>query len=568
MNTPTSDQQATCDGAHLLAGLQAAAHWLEQHVGEVNALNVFPVPDGDTGTNMHLTLSAAVAGVASDPSAGRVADQVYRKALMGARGNSGVILSQIIRGFAEGVAGKNGLDGPAMGEALRRAAERAYKAVMKPTEGTILTVARVAGEHAEQAAAGGADWVAVLHAAVQGADQAVADTPTLLKQLRDAGVVDAGGKGYHVVLEGFLRYARGEDMELSTVATPVDVAFDIEELHSEDDEGYCTTFLVEGADIPFEQVRETIANMGTSVVVVGDETLVKAHVHTLRPGDVLNYAIQYGALTHIEIANMDMQTAAIRSTGKVSNEATRAPKESATDLIGNNGAGAKASDEPVAQVGIVTVAPGSGFAQLFRSLNAGKVVTGGQTMNPSTQDLVEAIRELPQHEVIILPNNGNILLAANQAMDVLEGQKIVRVVPSRTLPQGMAAMLAFNYSAPLGTNADAMTGALANVRTFEITTAVRDAVVDDTPVREGQTIGLLDDKLVEAGDDRDAVIDALFGHIPMDEYEIVTLYYGAQVDEAQAQALADRIAGMYDHLDSVDVQHGGQPFYDFVISVE
>lgn len=567
MNTPTP-QPSTCDGAHLLSGLQAAAHWLEQHVGDVNALNVFPVPDGDTGTNMHLTLSAAVTGVASDPSAGHVADQVYRKALMGARGNSGVILSQIIRGFAEGVADKPALDGSAMGEALRRAAERAYKAVMKPTEGTILTVARVAGEHAEQAAASGADWIAVLQAAVQAADQAVADTPSMLKQLRDAGVVDAGGKGYHVVLEGFLRYARGEDMDLGTVVAPVAVAFDIAELHGEDDEGYCTTFLVEGEGIPFEQVRETVANMGTSVVVVGDETLVKAHVHTPRPGDVLNYAIQYGALTHIEIANMDKQTEAIRSTGRVSSGATRAPKEAATDLIGKNGAFPSSSDEPVAQVGIVTVAPGSGFAELFRSLNAGEVVTGGQTMNPSTQNLVEAITDLPQHEVIILPNNGNILLAANQAVDVLDGQKTVRVVPSRTLPQGMAALLAFNYSAPLGTNADAMTSAMANVRTFEITTAVRDAVVDDTPVREGQTIGLLDDKLVEAGDDRAAVIDALFLHIPMDEYEIVTLYYGANVDEGQAQALAERITDTYTHLDGVDVQHGGQPFYDFVISVE
>ena len=565
---PTSIDRSACNGTRLLEGLRAAAHWLEQHVGEVNALNVFPVPDGDTGTNMHLTLGAAVAGVASDPSAGHVADQVYRKALMGARGNSGVILSQIIRGFAEGVGGKPTLDGPAMGEALRRAAERAYKAVMKPTEGTILTVARVAGEHAERAANDGADWVAVLEAATSGAAQAVADTPNLLKQLRDAGVVDAGGKGYHVVLEGLLKYMRGEDMQLSAVAAPVDVAFDLAELHSEDDEGYCTTFLIEGTDIPFEQVRETVAAMGTSVVVVGDETLVKAHVHTLRPGDVLNYAIGYGALSHIEIANMDMQTAAIRSTGKVSSDATRAPKEAATDLLGKTGNGAAHSAEPVAGVGIVAVAPGSGFAELFRSLNVGQVVTGGQTMNPSTQDLVEAIMELPQRDVIVLPNNGNILLAANQAVDVLDGDKTVRVVPSKTLPQGMAAMLAFNYSGSIDTNADTMRDAMSNVRTFEITTAVRDAIVDDTPVREGQTIGLLDDKLVEAGDDRDAVIDALFEHVPMDEYEIVTLYYGANTDAHQAQALADRITSTYSHLDIVDVQHGGQPFYDFVISVE
>lgn len=558
-----------CDGSRLLSGLEAAAHWLQQHVGEVNALNVFPVPDGDTGTNMHLTIGAAVSGVEPVPSVSSVADQIYRKALMGARGNSGVILSQIIRGFAEGVAGKTILDGPALSEALQRAAERAYKAVMRPTEGTILTVARVAGEHAQRAAANGADWVAVLEAAVQGAEQAVADTPNQLKQLRDAGVVDAGGQGYFVVLQGFLKHARGEEIRREGGAAPVEVAFDIEELHSEDDEGYCTTFLIEGNAIPFEQVREAIAGMGTSVVVVGDETLVKAHIHTLRPGDVLNYAIEYGALAQIEIANMDMQKEAIKSTGKVSSEATRAPKESAQDLVGvKRTAGTPGADaEPIAPIGLVAVAPGSGFAEIFHSLNVGKVVTGGQTMNPSTQDLVEAITQVPQHNVIVLPNNSNILMAARQAVEVLDNGKDVRVVPSKTLPQGMAAMLSFNYNASLDDNAEAMTRALTNVRTFEITTAVRDAIVDDKPVRAGQTIGLLDDQLIEAGDDRDAVIDALFTHVDMDDYEIVTLYYGANVDEERAQALADRIASTYDHVE-VEVQHGGQPFYDFVISLE
>lgn len=562
-----NQQSSTCDGARLLGGLQAAAHWLELHVGEVNALNVFPVPDGDTGTNMHLTLSAAVAGIEADSSATHVADQVYRKALMGARGNSGVILSQIIRGFAEGVAGRDELDGTIMGQALHGAAERAYKAVMKPTEGTILTVARVAGEHATTAATNGADWVAVLHAACTGAEQAVADTPNQLKQLRDAGVVDAGGMGYLVVLEGFLKFARGEEMVVPIMTAPVDVAFNLEDLHSEDDEGYCTTFLIEGAAIPFEQVRETIANMGTSVVVVGDETLVKAHLHTPRPGDALNYAMQYGALTHVEIANMDMQKEAIKSTGKVAAEATRAPKEAANDLVKTQGAAPATTSEPAAQIGIVAVAPGNGFAEVFRSLNVGHVVTGGQTMNPSTQDLVEAILAVPQQDVIVLPNNSNILMAARQAVDVVENQKVVRVVPSKTLPQGMNAMLSFNYTADIETNAGTMTRALDNVRTFEITTAVRDAIVDDKPVREGQTIGLLDDALVEAGDDRDAVIDALWEHIDMDEYELITLYYGANMDAPGAHTLAERITQRFTHLD-VEVQHGGQPFYDVVISVE
>lgn len=559
------DQQngSAWDGVKLLRGLEAATHWLDQHVGEVNALNVFPVPDGDTGTNMHLTLNAAVSGVAAQPSASAVADQVYRKALMGARGNSGVILSQIIRGFAEGISGKTELDGPALATALSRAAERAYKAVMKPTEGTILTVARVAGERAMALAETCQEVELVLEAAFVGAEQAVAETPNQLKQLRDAGVVDAGGKGLALVLEGMLKYARGEEIERQETGEAIGVAFDIEEIHSDDDFGYCTTFLLEGANIPFEDVREMIASMGQSVVVVGDENLVKAHIHTERPGDVLNYAVGFGALTGIEIANMDKQREAIKDSGMVSTKATRAPKESAAQI----GVGATvASDEPVAPIGIVAVAPGQGFVELFQSLNAGKVITGGQTMNPSTQDLVGAINALPQSEVIVLPNNSNILMASRQAQELVD--KTVRIIPTRTVPQGMIAMLAFNYTQDLDDNVTAMTNALKNVRTLEITTAVRDATVDEKEVRSGQTIGLLDGTLVEAGDERDVVIDAMLGHVDMDEYEVVTIYYGDTIDAGQAEALAERITGRYDHLDTVEVQHGGQPFYDFIISAE
>lgn len=552
------------DGVKLLHSLEAAAYWLDQHVGEVNALNVFPVPDGDTGTNMQLTLNAAVQGIQPQPSAAAVAEQIYRQALMGARGNSGVILSQIIRGFAEGINGQAQLDGPGLASALSKAADRAYKAVMRPTEGTILTVARVAGEHAITAAEQGGDFAAVLEAAVKGADQAVEDTPNQLKQLRDAGVVDAGGKGLAIVLEGILKFTRGEEIERLGGGDAVGVAFDVEELHSEDDFGYCTTFLLEGSDIPFEDVRATIASMGQSVVVVGDETMVKAHVHTERPGDVLNYAIQYGALTGIEIANMDMQKSAIQQTGMVSTKATRAPKESAAAI------GVKASipagDEDVVPIGIVAVAPGQGFVEIFESLNAGEVITGGQTMNPSTQDLVSAINALPQHDVIVLPNNSNIMMASRQAAELVD--KSVRIVPTKTVPQGMAAMLALNFAADLEANTTAMTSAIGSVRTLEITTAVRDAIVDDKEVRSGQTIGLLDGTLVEAGDDRDAVIDSVLDRVDMDDFEVVTIYYGVTADQQQAESLAQRLTERYDHLDTVEVQNGGQPFYDFILSIE
>ncbi len=548
------------DGTQFLAGLQAAATWLEQHVGEVNALNVFPVPDGDTGTNMHLTISAALKDVAPQAGAANVAKQVERQALRGARGNSGVILSQIIRGFSEGVAGKDALDAASLALAFQRAAERAYKAVMKPTEGTILTVARVVGERATAAAESGADVVGVLDAAVAGAHEAVADTPNLLKQLRDAGVVDAGGEGLAVILDGWRRWAHGEEITRSDAA-PAMAAIAFEDIHSDDDFGYCTNFMIEGSAIPFDQVRETIGDMGRSVVVVGDEETVKVHIHTLRPGDVLNYAIDFGAITQIEIANMDAQRAAIHESGSVAAVATREPKE-------GHKSGTKAAQpaKEATPFGVVAIAPGPGFEDIFRSVNVGEVVTGGQTMNPSTQDLVEAIERLPQDHVLILPNNSNILMAARQAQELVD--KSVEVIPSRTVPQGISALLSLNYGRDFAANVKSMTSALGSVRTIEITTAVRNATVDDTEVREGQTIGLLDDKLIAAGDDQDAVIDEVLASVEMDDAEIVTIYLGDGCDDAKGEALAERIRTAYPDLASVDLAQGGQPFYDFIIAVE
>ncbi len=547
----------TWDGTQLLAALQAAARWLEQHVGEVNALNVFPVPDGDTGTNMNLTFTAALKDIKPQPSAGAVGMILQKQALRGARGNSGVILSQILRGFSEGIGDSATLDAGGMAQAFTKAADRAYKAVMKPTEGTMLTVIRVVGDRARAAAEGGAALLGVLEAAVEGAHAAVADTPNLLKQLRDAGVVDAGGEGVAVILDGVLRWARGELVERPDA--PVQsaaVAFD--DIHSDDDFGYCTTLLLEGENIPFDEVRATIASMGASVVVVGDETTVKAHVHTLRPGDVLNYAITYGALTHIEIANMDAQRAQIHATGAVAAVPGHAPKEASL--------ASRAAPVDDAKIGIVAIAPGPGWAAVFRSARVGAVVTGGQTMNPSTAELAEAIESLPQQEVIVLPNNSNILMAARQAQEIVD--KTVSIIPSRTIPQGVAAILAMNFEQDLERNTKAMTRAISTVRTIEITTAVRDATVDDTAVKIGQTIGLLDDKLIAAGDDQLAVVDQMLEALDMAEYELVTIYLGEDVDAARGQALAERIQARYDHLETVDVQSGGQPFYDFILAIE
>jgi DAK2 domain fusion protein YloV len=534
----------------LLAAFKAAARWLEQQVESVNALNVFPVPDGDTGTNMSLTLSGAVQEVAADRSCAVVAEQLKYWATMRGRGNSGIILSQVLRGLAQGLVDHEHMGANELADGLVQASATAYKAVMKPVEGTMLTVIREASEAAQASAAATADVVVVLAAAVDAARESVARTPELLKTLRDAGVVDAGGQGLFVILEGMLRYARGESVELAgAVHEPQMVAF--KDIHGPDDFGYCTNFIVQGADMPFDEIRTTLAAMGQSAVIVGDDALIKAHLHLLRPGDALNYAIGFGALSQIEITNMDLQREALRHPQGATQPAT-API-------------AGAAAEPIAMIGVVAVAPGAGFAAIFRSLNVDAVVGGGQTMNPSTEDLLAAIERLPQRNVIVLPNNSNIVMAARQAAQ-LSGKQ-VEVVPSRTIPQGIAAKLSFNYQADLQENVAAMTAAMQHVCTAEITSAVRDAVVDGMAVRAGQAIGLLDGNLVTAADERAKVIDDLLERMQLTDREIVTIYYGEAVQRSDAEELAEHIHTRFSDVE-IEVQEGGQPLYEYIISAE
>lgn len=541
------------DGAHLLQALQAAGEWLQQHIAAINALNVFPVPDGDTGTNMHLTMAAALNDITPDASCARVSEQVYRKALMGARGNSGVILSQILRGFAQGLAG-HALCGPAeLAGALVQASATAYRGASAPREGTILTVIREAGEAAQAAQTDGdATLLAVLEAATAEARASVERTPTLLKVLRDAGVVDAGGQGLLIILEGMLRWARGETVRLAHDAV-IDQEFAVafKDIHGADDFGYCTNVLLGGVGLPFEDIRRHMNEVGTSVVVVGDEALVRIHVHTPRPGDILNYALQFGELLQIEIANMDQQRAALQ-------QAAAQPAPSSAPP-------APTSVEAFSPIGVVAVAPGEGFAEIFRSLKVGAVVIGGQTMNPSAQDLVRAIESLPQPEVIILPNNSNVIMTARQAAELTDRE--VRVIPSRTVPQGIAAMVGFGYQRDLAANVAAMEQKLQHVVTAEVTTAVRDATVDSVAVRAGQTIALLNGDLIEAGDDAEAVIDAIAARMGLEDLEILTIYHGQHVAMEQAEDLAARLGAGYPDLD-IEVKSGGQPFYDYIISAE
>jgi uncharacterized protein len=546
----TSADQANLvwDGAQLLSGLTAAARWLELHADAVNALNVFPVPDGDTGTNMSLTLNGAIQDVAPDSSVAVVAEKVKYWAMMRGRGNSGIILSQVLRGLAQGLDGHDLMGAPELAAALAQASVSAYRAVLKPVEGTMLTVIREASDAATAALASpDASALSVLAAATQAARESVDRTPTLLKTLADAGVVDSGGEGLFLILEGMLRYARGESIEYHAAA-PV-AAMSFEDIHGADDFGYCTNFILRGEQMPYDAIRATLAEMGHSAVIVGDEQLIKAHIHVLRPGDALNYAMTFGALEQIEIANMDVQREQLHQK---SDKLRVASNESDHSSLAT-------------EVGIVAVAPGAGFAEIFRSLHAGEIVGGGQTMNPSTEDLLAAIARLPQQDVIVLPNNSNVVMAARQAAGLSD--KHVEVLPTRTAPQGLAALLSFSYQAGVADNLRAMTAAMQQIQTAEVTTAVRDALIDQVAVRAGQTIGLLDGDIITAGDRRDIVIDELLDRMGLDQREIVTIYYGSATSAGDADALSKHIQERYSDL-AVEVQAGGQPLYEYIISAE
>lgn len=552
------------DGPQLLAALKAAAHWLDQHAAQVNALNVFPVPDGDTGTNMSLTLGGAVKDVAAEPSVAAVAERVKYWAMMRGRGNSGIILSQVLRGMAQGLAGHSHMGAPELAAALALAAAVAYKAVLRPVEGTMLTVMRETSEAATAAlAAPHATLLSVLEAAVRGARASVDRTPTLLKTLRDAGVVDSGGEGLFLIFEGMLRYARGESIEYAGAAPAPAMAFD--DIHGPDDFGYCTNFLLRGAAMPYDEIRATLATMGQSAVIVGDEQLIKVHLHLLRPGDALNYAVGFGALEQIEITNMDVQREELHGRSQVGTLARSHLDEPQRLNVPTFERANLASAAIETQVGVVVVAPGPGFAALFKNLHAGAIVGGGQTMNPSTEDLLAAAQSLPQHDVIVLPNNSNVIMAARQTAGL--SAKRIEVLPTRTAPQGVAALLGFNYQADLATNLRTMAAAAQQVQTAEVTTAVRDAQAGEVAVRAGQTIGLLNGDLVIAADDRSAVIADLLARMRLDNCEIVTVYYGAAVEPSAAETLAEQIRTHHDHLE-VEVQHGGQPLYDYIISAE
>lgn len=547
-----ADHAAAWTGEQLLAAFRAGARWLDQHADMINALNVFPVPDGDTGTNMALTMNGAVQDVAAEASCAAVADRVRYWAIMRGRGNSGIILSQVLRGMALGLAGHETMDGVALADALAQASATAYKAVMKPIEGTMLTVIREASEAARAAAAAaGATVAEVLAATVRGAEESVERTPTLLKTLRDAGVVDSGGKGLAILFEGMRRYAYGEALDAGHTAVAT-AAMSFEDIHGPDDFGYCTNFIVRGQGIPFDEFRATLAAMGESAVIVGDEELVKVHIHMLRPGEALNYAIGFGSLTGIEITNMDMQREQLHAAAHTAHTAADSAPQP--------------EDEALGQVGVVAVVQGDGFAKIFRSLHVGRVISELQLMNPSAEDLLAAIDQLPQQQVVILPNNSNVIMTARQAAEL--STKQVHVVPTRTIPQGIAAMFGYNFQAELDENAEAMTSASTAVITAEVTVAVRDATVEDIAVRTGQTIGLVDGDLVVASDTAEQAMAELARALDLGNRELVTIYYGKETPRDAAEALSQSLQDQFPDLASVEVQEGGQSLYNYIIAAE
>lgn len=556
----------------LLAGLE----WLDQHHEIVNALNVFPVPDGDTGTNMLLTMKSAVREISDDhvASVGEVAKAAAHGALMGARGNSGVILSQILRGISRSLGDQVTLTGPALAAALAEGSRVAYKGVNRPVEGTILTVIKEAAAAAENAAQLEDDIRFILGRVVRAADEAVANTPNLLPVLKQAGKVDSGGKGLFFILEGMYRALIGEKAAAPAVAVPAAPARAVVKGRRPIPPlvyGFDVQFLVEGEHLDVAAIRDRITAMGDCPLVEGDEHLVKVHVHVPDPGKVLSYAVSLGFVTDVVVENMDdmhipempagYDPLPPRFAGEAPAPAAKAAAETEPQPLCNTEGGVEGP-------GIVAVVPGNGLAQVFLSLGTHCIVPGGQTMNPSTQDLLDAINRLPTSEVLLLPNNGNILMAAQQAQALaLANGKTVSVVPSKTIPQGISALLAYNPHADLQQNAEAMTSALGNVQTGEVTVAVQDARFDGIEVHAGDVIGLLNDQLTATGPTPEDVVKTLLEQMRADELEVITLYYGEPVEAAQAEALQEELRELYP-AQEIECVEGGQPYYHYIISVE
>ncbi|EIJ81539.1 Dak phosphatase [Bacillus methanolicus PB1] len=553
------------DGKRFAEMVIQGANHLAANAKVVDALNVFPVPDGDTGTNMNLSMSSGAKEVKNNVQdhIGKVGTALSRGLLMGARGNSGVILSQLFRGFAKFIENKSQVNGKDFAAALEAGVETAYKAVMKPVEGTILTVAKDAAIKAVQVAKKEKDLVIIMEEVLKEAKASLNRTPDLLPVLKEVGVVDSGGQGLVFVYEGFLSELKGEKLPESASLPSMKELVSAEHhksaqghINTEDIVfGYCTEFMVKFEQErlkkhPFseETFRQDLNKFGDSLLVIADEELVKVHIHSEQPGNVLTYGQRYGSLINIKIENMREQHSNIVG-------------ETKTPLIAEK----MIQKEEKKEYGIVTVSMGSGIAELFRSIGAHAVIEGGQTMNPSTEDIVKAIKEVNAKKVIILPNNKNIVMAAQQAAEVSEGK--VAVIPSKTVPQGMSALLAFNPGVELEENEKAMTEAMQHVKTGQITFAVRDTNIDGLKIEKNDFMGISDGKIVVKNKDKVKSAQELLDHMLDEDTEILTILKGEDAKEEEVSKLVEYIESKYEDIE-IEVHYGGQPLYSFIFAIE
>jgi DAK2 domain fusion protein YloV len=544
-------RKQSINGQSMKRLVEAGLTWLRTNQQTVNALNVFPVPDGDTGTNMVLTMQSAWNEIKDlgHRSISDMAAAVSKGALMGARGNSGVILSQLWRGFARGVHGKDVLDGETFAKAFAEARDTAYKGVVRPVEGTILTVARGVADATAAAMTSTNDAIEILEIAVKAADEWVQKTPELLPVLKQAGVVDSGGKGLFFILEGMLRHVYGESLETPTMSVQPISSMQMQNAMEDVEEGQDYEVVVDfmpSADFDLHKFYGRLEGMGTSIQVGEGEGMYRMHIHVPldKRYEPIDYIMGIGTITKVAMENLLAQM---------------------DDIQKSKASRIKFAAVERGQIAVVVVSPGAGLSRIFASLGVAAVVEGGQTMNPSTQDILNSFENLPTDKIIVLPNNKNIVMAANQAKDVTVKQ--VAVVPSKTIPQGLAAMLSLQPDGELDAVADKMIKALGNVKTGEITVATRSVEIDDVKVESGQVIALLDGRLVASAGSVEEGCLALLEKADAPEHELITLFYGQDITHAEANRIADVIHKKYSSLE-VEVQEGGQPHYQFIISVE
>ena len=547
------------NGLQFAKMVEMGSHHLHQNADYVDSLNVFPVPDGDTGTNMNLSMTSGAKETERNAQEhiGSTAQAFSKGLLMGARGNSGVILSQLFRGFSKQIEKEAEVNVKQFAEALKYGVDTAYKAVMKPVEGTILTVAKDAANVAVERMEDASDLIELLEIIVEEAKASLKRTPDLLPVLKEVGVVDSGGQGLVYVYEGFLACLKGEDLPEKVIMHSMDDLVNTEHhrsiqgfMNPEDIEfGYCTEFMVKLDsdklfDKPFDEAifRQDLSRMGDSLLVISDEEVVKVHIHTEEPGDALSYGQKYGALTKMKIDNM---------------------REQHSDIMDREPNAAKKPTQH--KYAIVTVSMGEGIAELLKSIGASAVIEGGQTMNPSTEDIVKAIQAVGAEKVLILPNNKNIVMAAEQAAEVLEIE--AAVVPTKSVPEGLAAILAFNPEATVEKNAEVMHQASSSIKTGQVTYAVRDTSIDGVTIHKDDFMGIAQGKITSSNPSLDDVTKNLISSMIDEDDEIVTIIYGEDVQAEEAEKISAYIEEKFDHVD-IELYAGKQPLYPYILSVE